>query len=1235
MTLLIAAYYALPGLRAGTWGLLGLSSVAAIVAGAAINRPASKLPWLLLAGANLCFVAGQLSFLILTHIMAVKLPFPSFADILYLLTYPLYAAGVLVFIWWRSAEADRRSLIDALTLTVGLALLSWIFLILPYVHNPALSWVQKSFAIAYPLGDVLVLAMLARLLAPGKARSRSVQLLTLGTIGMLVSDASYTLLQLHGSFRNGTIVDLGWAIFYLAWGAAALDPTMAELTQPARRQQAEVSSLRLIVLMLASFIAPAVLLGESIHRRPRDGSVIAVFSILLYLLVLSRLWDMAASHRRALGRERAVRLAGQSLASAVTVEEAATAVKGAAATLIGPHAQREALLAVRDDGSLRAVGTDQSQLGELAKSWLPLLTGSGPLLMSVAGLDAPAETLLPGSGGILICPLWLKDRPSGDPLIGVLAVFGDLRSLADLSASLEILAYQVALAVERVMLNQEVIRQGSEAYFRTLVQDTSDAILIVDDDGGVRYATPSAQAIFGDVGIEGVRLWDLVKRDDRGAIKNALTRMRNHSGRSSYDDWRITRHDDKSVQIQVRCSDLRGDSTVRGLVLTLRDVTQQSELENRLKHWAFHDALTGLPNRLLFQDRIAHGLARSRRDGTIAGVLFVDLDDFKVVNDTLGHSVGDELLVAAGLRLSTVVRDADTAARLGGDEFAILIENVPDAASVEAFAERVVEAFSEPFNLTSGSAITTATVGIATTEDSDDVEDLLRHADLALYAAKAAGKRRWRRYEPVLSAGLIRRRELQAALEVAVSSSAFTLAYQPIVKLTSGEVLGFEALVRWPHPRWGMLQPDQFITLAEETGYIVPLGSWVLSRAPADLARWQHRLPRKAPQYVSVNVSARQFREPGFVDSVRQVLATSGLPPSSLMLELTESVLLPRDERVLSDLMALKASGVRLAIDDFGTGYSSLSYLEELPIDVLKIDKSFVDRIDTSEQKKALAEGIIRIARTLRLEVIAEGIENEAQRDLLVSMGCESGQGYLLAMPMAPEEAERLLTIGRTVVPVPRVNQLTWPFRACFRDHLVHFLPAQRRVGERFGRGSQAADEQVEVAAPGAGRDTPGRLDDAPDGPHDDGQVGAAEVVADAAVFLGVGQQDVDQSPDFFSRVVFRGGVPQPRQDPHVRGLIRAGTFEKGLQAGAAAALGAVPGQLQDGGHRVVDQRADESFLGGKPAVKGADPHAGDAGDLLYARLQAVLGEHRRGGVEQTLPVLLRIPAQRPLIGLC
>ena len=1029
VTLLIGAYYWLPALRVETWALIGLSGVAGIVTGIIINRPARKAPWLLLAAANLSFTAGQVSFLVLTKIGAT-IPFPSFADLLYLALYPLVAGGLLIFIRWRTPGRDRRSLIDGLTLTVGLGLLSWIYLILPYANNPALSSLQKSVAMAYPLGDVLVLAMLARLLAPGTARTSSVYLLTLGTVGMLVSDVSYGLIQLHGIFHNGTVVDLGWAVFYCACGAAALHPSMAELTRPVARQQAETSPTRLTVLMLASLIAPAVLFIQSVSRRYDDDGVIAVFSAVLYLLVLSRLWDVAASHRRALGRERAVRMAGVALASAATVQEAASTVRSAAIALVGPRLPREALLVVRTDGTLRAVATTDddsprmSQVAELTATCLPLLTGTEPLLLPTTRLGERATVLLPGCDGLLLCPVTLKDRPSGDPLVGVLAMFGEQRTLGDLSATLEILAQLGVLAAERVMLSQEVIQRGSEAYFRTLVQDTSDAIMIIADDGKIRYATPSAATIFGDVSMEGAHLWDLVKDGERDDVARALTRMREHAGHTSYyEDMRITRRDDVGVQVQVRCSDLRGDGTVGALVLTLRDVTEQRQLEEEMKYRAFHDALTGLPNRLLFQDRAAHGLVRTHHDGTTAGVLFVDLDDFKVVNDTMGHSVGDELLVAAGIRLSSVVRDSDLAARLGGDEFALLIENVADSAAVEAFAERIVQAFHEPFSLADGSVISTATVGVATTEDSADLDELLRHADLALYAAKAAGKRQWRRYLPILSAGMVRRRELQAALDDAVKNSAFALVYQPIVALSSGEIAGFEALVRWPHPQWGMMQPSQFIELAEETGQIVPLGSWVLGQAAADIARWVRRIPRQTPLYVSVNVSARQFRDPRFVDGVRRVLAESDLAPSALMLELTESVLLRRDERIHSDLMELKAAGVRLAIDDFGTGYSSLSYLRELPIDVLKIDKSFIDGIAISGQRLALVEGIIQLAKTLHLKVIAEGIETEVQRDLLVSMGCQFGQGYLLAMPVEPGQAEALLRLGRSLVPeLPRVS---------------------------------------------------------------------------------------------------------------------------------------------------------------------------------------------------------------------
>ncbi|MGD0926811.1 MAG: bifunctional diguanylate cyclase/phosphodiesterase [Streptosporangiaceae bacterium] len=1015
MTLLVVAYYALPALRVGVWGVLALSGVAAIAAGVILNRPARRAPWLLLAAANLSFAVGQQSFLVLTQVRHETVPFPSFVDLFYLASYPLYAIGLLIFIRRRSAGQDRRSLLDALTLTVGLALLSWVFLILPYVNNATLTWQQKAVAIAYPLGDVLVLAMLARLLAPGTWRARSLQLLTLGSLGLLASDVAFGLAQLHGSFPLGTLIDSGWAVFYAAWGAAALHPSMTELTQPAASQRAPGSAVRLILIMLASLIAPALLLGEAVTHRVRDAGVIAVCSALLYVLVLSRLADVAAALRRSLARAQVLRLAGAALAAAATVEQAASAVRAGVASLMENRQSGPVLLAVREGGTLRVVGSPPDEPpvtmdlpAAAAGSWLSLLTGPGPQLLSGAHGDEPS---------VLLCALALQDRPAGDPLIGVLAVSGDSRDLADLAGTFEVLARQAALVVERVVLSREVIRRNSEAYFRTLVHDTSDVILIVDDSGRIRYATPSARSIFGDVPVDGEYLWDLVQPDEREEVARALAEMRGGQGPDADEDWRITARDGSYVEVEVRCSDLRHEPTVGGLVLTLRDVTEQRQLERELKYRAFHDSLTGLPNRMLFQERVVRAMARARRTEMVVGVLFIDLDDFTVTNDTLGHSVGDELLAAAGMRLAALTTGRDTAARLSGDEFGLLIEDATDGAAVENLAEAIVLAFQEPFTLAISSAIVTATVGVATSEDATSTSDLIRQADLALYAAKAAGKRQWRRYQPVFSAGMMRRRELQAALDSAVAESAFTLVYQPIVELSTGAVAGFEALLRWPHAEWGMVQPDQFIALAEETGHIVPLGAWVLQQATTDLARWLQGVRGHPAVYVSVNVAARQLRDPGFVRGVRRRLTESGLAPSSLVLELTESGLLRPDQRLRADLEELKGMGVRLAIDDFGTGYSSLSYLRELPIDLLKIDKSFVDGIAVSTQRLALVEVIVRISRTLELTVIAEGIESEVQRDMLVSMGCRYGQGYLLAAPMPADEAEALLRVGRGMVP--------------------------------------------------------------------------------------------------------------------------------------------------------------------------------------------------------------------------
>jgi diguanylate cyclase (GGDEF)-like protein/PAS domain S-box-containing protein len=618
--------------------------------------------------------------------------------------------------------------------------------------------------------------------------------------------------------------------------------------------------------------------------------------------------------------------------------------------------------------------------------------------------------------------------------------------LADRSPAFEILTDQAALAAERVLLNQEVVRQRGEALFRTLVQDASDVILILGDDRRIRYATPSAADIFGDVVVENSLLVNLVAPGTREDVDRVLDLMFTLSagGLSPGYLLQIQRLDGRSAVIEVRGSDLRNDETVDGLVLTVRDVTEQHQLAEELTYRAFHDALTGLPNRTLFAREAASALASARSSGRVAGVLFVDLDDFKIVNDTMGHGVGDELLAAVAVRLEATIRATDTGARLGGDEFALLIDDAADAEAVDTFAERIVAAFTEPFTLSESKVITSATVGVATSEDSEDVDELLRHADLALYAAKAAGKRRWRHYHDSLTSGMMQRREVQAALEDAVKNSAFALVYQPIVELDSGEIVGFEALLRWPRPNRRTVLPGEFIPVAEETGLIVPIGEWVLKQALSDMVRWRRGLPPGLPRkpdnsddsnkpdkrdkwgdrpHISVNVSARQFFDPGFVTGVRRALRASGLPASVLLLEITESLLLGGNERIRSDLAELKEIGVRLAIDDFGTGYSSLAYLLDLPIDVLKIDKTFVTGIGSQWRRHALVEGIIKLSEPLQVEIVAEGIETEVERELLAAMGCQFGQGYLLSVPVDAATAEAMLARGSGLVrelPRPR-----------------------------------------------------------------------------------------------------------------------------------------------------------------------------------------------------------------------
>ncbi|MFE9444706.1 aminotransferase class I/II-fold pyridoxal phosphate-dependent enzyme [Streptomyces sp. NPDC006602] len=1013
-------YMTIPETSTPLWAVIGLGGAAAVLIGVHVHRPAHRWPWWLLAAGLSAFAAGDTYNAQEGYLHATN-PFPSPSDALHLAGYPLFAAGLFGLVRYRWAGRDLPSILDALIITAGLALPVWVYLVEPLARLEGLTWQQRAISIAHPLGDVLVLAMLARLLArsSGSGGNRAVQLLVLGTLTLLASDIAYGILQLNGTWQAGTLLDSGWIVFCTAWGMAALHPSMADLTASQSQPQSLLPPWRrLLLLTAAALIAPGILLYQGLGGGASDAAASATFSTALSLLVIFRLAGMVVAHRTVMARELALRAATASLVSAVRQQEIARSCDTAVTALFGPkvrhgtmllpaeHAQDLHALLARSPDGLGTRGVADS--GETPPDGSAGLTLHRTLLVPVSELGPRIATELGDLPSALVCPMIQPGRPAGGGLPGVLLAAGPERRLTEMRGSLEILASHAGLATERIALRQEIVRKEGEAYFRTLVRNTSDVILIIDDDTTVRYASPSAEAVFGSARLVGTALLELVDPEDRERAGRTLTTLQNDGRQEGHDHWWVLR-DRGRVEVEVRCRDLRQDETVGGLVVTLRDVTEQRRLEHELTQRAFHDAVTGLPNRTLLLERTARALLRGRRESTVTCLLFIDLDDFKIVNDTLGHSAGDQLLAAVGERLTQTLRRTDTAARLGGDEFAVLMEDAKHPLDADLLAAQVVQALNRPFQLRDDSVSVTASVGVATARDSTDAEELLAHADLALYAAKAAGKRQWRRFQPQQRVRMVERHDLLAHLDSALAKEEFTLRYQPVVDITMGEVVGFEALARWPHTG-DPVPPQRFIPLAEETGHITMLGSWVLRNAAADIARLQrHRDLRSAPPYMSVNVSARQCRDTGFLQEVGRALDTPGLVPGSLQLELTESVLRQGDKRTDVLIRALKDLGVRIAIDDFGTGLSSLRYLRDFPIDVVKIDKTFIDDITRDPQQVALVEGIVHIADTLGLQVIAEGIEEPAQRELLTAIGCRFGQGYLFARPMTVEQGESVL----------------------------------------------------------------------------------------------------------------------------------------------------------------------------------------------------------------------------------
>ncbi|MDP9327823.1 MAG: EAL domain-containing protein, partial [Actinomycetota bacterium] len=619
---------------------------------------------------------------------------------------------------------------------------------------------------------------------------------------------------------------------------------------------------------------------------------------------------------------------------------------------------------------------------------------------------------LPSDQGVIfVAPLFIRDAFRG--LIVVAVPPGHHRGITD---GLEALASQVALAVESAALTEEVVIAQSEKRFASLVQNASDIVTVIEPDTCIRYASPASVRVLGYTpqDLEGMRFADLVSPEDKTRVISFLSTV-GDDGHTGLIEFRARHKEGHWVFVETLRTALLHDPNVGGIVLNTRDITERKEFEEQLSHQAFHDSVTNLANRALFHDRVEHALERQLRDHKPVAVLFMDLDDFKTINDSLGHAAGDQLLSEVGERVRSALRAADTAARLGGDEFAILLEDGGEGIQAVDVADRIMQSLEAPFSLDGQEVFMRASIGIAVAEDvregSDDaVEEILRNADVAMYMAKENGKGRYQVFEPAMHETALRRLELKADLQRAVEHGEFVLHYQPVIELESGKITGVEALIRWVHPRRGMVPPLEFIPLAEETGLIVPIGRWVLQEACTYAKDLQQRYPSDPPLHMAVNLSVRQLQRPEVVDEVRDILLETGLEPSSLILEITESVMMSNMELSIERLGELKGLGVLLAVDDFGTGYSSLNYIQHFPVDILKVDKSFVDAMNSDVRKSALTATILKLAQDLDLKPVAEGIERADQLERLLELHCDLGQGFFFAKPLDREALQGLLT---------------------------------------------------------------------------------------------------------------------------------------------------------------------------------------------------------------------------------
>ncbi len=851
---------------------------------------------------------------------------------------------------------------------------------------------------------------------------------------------------LHDPFRNilgngGGLVP-GLAATAIAWSVSR-DPRLLPSLRRAWRWLA--SSLAVFWMGDAAFFAEKVAVaGGIVAASPADVLYLASYPLALIGVLGLRAWRAEAEERAAFRLDAAmVTLAGVMVAWHLFVRP--TLVGGpemegltAVAYVVGDLGLLVALaissLRAAEPAPVGLLGLGLLlRLGANALYWYDVLLGPpGPaslgasLLYNVAWFAfalaataqaraaaagapvaeppmqvAPGVSLLPtlaAAAGYVVLAQAVVSRLSLD--LGIVVLVGVGLTAAVLVRQLVALRAGARLAAERTA-------RANEAHFRSLVQNASDIVLVIGEAGEVRYHTPSAERFVegGAAGLDGSPLHSLVHPEDRGLADRLIRDARASPGSTPAAEWRLRWLDGSWHFVEARAKSVPEDPNLGGVILTLRSVHERKVLEQRLAHQAFHDPLTHLANRVLLTERLEHALVRARRGGQPVTVLFVDLDEFKNVNDSFGHAAGDQILIELSGRLLTCVRAGDTAARLGGDEFAVLIEEAGSPETARNVAARVRDAVGRPILVGGREIVLGASIGVASSQVGvESAGDLLRNADVAMYRAKQTGKGRVVVFEASMQTAVRERLELEGELRGALGRGELRLLYQPLVSLGSGRTVGAEALLRWDHPLRGRLRPADFFPAAETAGVMTEIGLWTVEDACRCASLWPASDEDAGLPMLCVNVTPQLLVHREFGSRVEQAVGAARLPAGRLVLELTESAAVEDAPATFAVLRRLRAPGVRVAIDDFGTGYSSLSYLREMPVDILKLDKLFVDGLAGGGDSWMLVQGILDLARALGKLVVAEGIEHAGQAERLRELGCTLGQGFHFSQPLEAAE---------------------------------------------------------------------------------------------------------------------------------------------------------------------------------------------------------------------------------------